>query len=690
MAFERRVFRLLDVIVILAGLTLVAFACVRSTGRHHQQVAWALLGAFYFLFYRRLAYVMYWSWRTLHLVRQAATLRSSTIQSHCRKENLPIFHILLASYGAEESIEPVLAAIDRLDYPKSHYTTWIVTKRSENERKKEIASLMRRQFTDLRSTRNVDSRLVPIVWKAVSATGGALSSWAELVRSGPLRSLLSLPAAQSLVIEDLINHLLSIQDQPDTDAEQTLVSLGLNACQRKKLARAVSQLGDSTRRIHDDMARILGSPDVFRSQYLRKQLASNLARRPFFRRLGRQIAQRFASKDDALPPMDSAQFEHALNARLVTTQDVVMRFMASSPRSVFRHLDPDNRGYKPDALNIAWNQIQSEGLLAKPRNVFFLIIDSDSILPTHALAAAAKEILAGPEHVIRQMCSLPTANFPACNLFSQFVAVADAVGAVGKWARNTRRQLRPDLHAGSGVLVPAPLMTWIANHAGQPWDSTTLTEDARLIIGQFGLMEGARTTTGFVPAYLLEAVPSEPTLGETYRAYWRQRRRWTSGGFDELLYMARPPSWLAASHYDGSTGEWNLRPGAEGAVAWLRRSKRLLSWAWDHFLWGIGGMAILTHWWAVSIGIAAPGLTFTAIGLCFLLAMPVALLSSSWRSLRWFIPGGLSRRRALVLLIVAFPAIWAYVLPVAVTQAACCARRRSGLSVWEPTRKPSY
>jgi cellulose synthase/poly-beta-1,6-N-acetylglucosamine synthase-like glycosyltransferase len=355
-------------------------------------------------------------------------------------------------------------------------------------------------------------------------------------------------------------------------------------------------------------------------------------------------------------------------------------------------LDPHNRGFKPGALNIAYQHIISNGLIEDAENTYFIIIDSDSLLPADALTVVAEEIRSGGGNDILQMVSTPTANYFTAGWFSKFISIADALGAVGKWARSTRRQLKPDLHAGSGVVVPSTLAEYIDDHEGKPWSESTLTEDARLIIGQFGMMLGAGNKTKFAPVVLLEAVPSETTFGATYKSFWNQRRRWTLGGYDEFYYMMESRGWLLNSAYNTESKKWEeYTPDyREKAQIKAKQYYRLLLWLWDHFIWGIGGFIALTHWWLISFFLIEPSKLISLLGLALVLSTPLIILYTSTKELQPFVPGGVSVKDKLILYFSSFFYIWLYCLPVVSTQIACLFGFRPIFVDWKPTKKPHY
>ena len=95
-----------DLLVILAGIAVVVAVCLATIDSAWSRVIWIPLASFYFLFYRRIAYVIYWSWSTMSLLRrEAANPQPAPV---CPEEALPYFHILIAANGAGDSIRPAV------------------------------------------------------------------------------------------------------------------------------------------------------------------------------------------------------------------------------------------------------------------------------------------------------------------------------------------------------------------------------------------------------------------------------------------------------------------------------------------------------------------------------------------------------------------------------------------------------
>lgn len=651
---------------------------------------WGALACFYFVFYWRIAQFTYWANLTYGQLRatvpgeaRAAAVRSSNVD----ERRLPVFHVLIAAYEAQDSIAPVLRAVHHQAYPSDRMFAWVITERSES-----LRTSARRDVLRAGPEPAADEALSALGWQAASERHPALASWTAAVTDGELRWRVRDARAGHWLVTDL---LLRTAADPGDDASRraTLAALPLEPRDIAVLVSQARTLAERVERVTRDYARLLGTSAVYDAGDVAREIASRRAAIGALARVGRRLARRLSDPTAARP---SGLSSDDIVSQVRCTQDVVVETVRKLGARNIHLLDPHNRGFKPGALNAAYRHLRAVGLLQRRAHAdtFFLVIDADSLLPSHALSQIARE-LAGHRGAapIMQLASIPTANFFAAGWYSRFIAVADALGAVGKWARSTRRCLKPDLHAGSGVVVPATIAAYIAAHQGAPWTETTLTEDARIIVGQFGMMNGARNTTRMAPAYLLEAVPASERLRDTYRSFWNQRRRWTTGGWDELLYMLSVPSWVLHAAYDATTRRWrHVRPttSSRRLAARLRQVRRILVWTWDHFWWGIGGAAVLTHWWLVALVIAPPSPVISWLGLAGLLGAPLVMLVVLSRQLVAFTPGGISVAERLQIYLLSFAAIWAYALPVIATQLSCLFGLRSTMLDWRPTQKPRY
>ncbi|HEX8072434.1 MAG TPA: glycosyltransferase [Pyrinomonadaceae bacterium] len=697
MARERRHFesarrRAVDWAIIAAGVTLSFALCWQTIDDPDLSLLWGGVLCFYFFFYRRMAQALYWSASTFRLLRECHPNKAAVRESLPPGE-LPTFHILIAAYEAGDSIGPVLKAAAHQDYPEERYYIWAITEHSEQLKKDaRVKKLLGGPQGVARAGSPPDS-LLPFFWRCRSQELGTLEAWSAEVAAGSLRGFLTQPGVWSLVLEDLLLRLLRAADREAVYAADVLAPLQLRGREARVIELELRRLEARVARTADDFVRLLGRADVCERGDLEAQLVGQVVGTRRLARVGKRLCRRLAGPSVKAEWPDADAMQRTAAALTPSTQEVIRQLAGELNHPHVRHLDPRNRGFKPGALNAAFRQIRAEGLLAEPENVYFVIIDADSLLPAHALAAAAREIRRGDHPpALLQMTSIPTANFYNGGWYSKFIAFADAIGAVGKWARSTRRRLKPDLQAGSGVVVPATLSQFIEAQTGFAWDETTLTEDARLIIGQFGMMNGVRNKTRMVPVFLLEAVPAGESFRRTYQSFWNQRRRWSVGGFDELFYLLRCPRWLRHTRFNPVTHRWEqYAPAtAERVKTRLRQLHRAGLWLWDHFIWGIGGFIVLTHWWLISVAVRGPGGTIRAAGLATLLLSPLLFVAVSGRQLAWFIPGGLSARRMCLLYLQSFLAIWLYCLPAVATQLACIFGFRSRIVEWKPTQKPRY
>ncbi len=505
---DGRLYRWIDAFVLCLGLGICILICRAAFGNTPAAVIWTALICFYFIFYSRIIQIIYWSWDTLRYLRRSWAPPGTSPATGADEEQLPVFHILVAAYESAESIGPVIRAIANQGYPASRLHAWFICEHSEKLKKEEQARQLAGNATrPLPPDAAVPGTLLRFYWRCAGEGLGSLDSYLHEVTRGRLCGYLNDPEVWPLALEDLLLWFLRTPGRKPG----MLATLARSQSQQLGIEREADRIEQTVDRIVEDFTRLLGSPDVYRRSDLELELVRAAIRKRPLRRLARELFAPLAAAGMEVCIPDLAVIERTARRLTPSTQEVVQQAIERLPSGNLHLLDPHNRGFKPGALNAAYREIKKAGLLANPGDVYFLIIDSDSLLPANALRAAAAEVLRnGQERSILQMASIPTANFFAEGWFSKFIAFADAIGAVGKWSRSTRRQLKPDLHAGSGVVVPATLTEIVERIAGRPWDESTLTEDARLIIGQFGLMNGARNKTGMVPVYLLEAVPNQP------------------------------------------------------------------------------------------------------------------------------------------------------------------------------------
>ena len=224
-----------------------------------------------------------------------------------------------------------------------------------------------------------------------------------------------------------------------------------------------------------------------------------------------------------------------------TCPEAVERTVRRIGRPGFHHICRKKvGGGKPESLNTAYFHVLKENPLALGEPGHVVVIDADSLLPTSSLTVMAAEIRNDSDrNVIRQVAPLSTSNYAGNNIFVKMISCLDTIGSMGKWARNTRTLSRVDLPAGSGLVIPTMLLEYLRQTKGAPWEARTITEDARLVITDFGLMDGVSRKTKFVPIHMVEAVPEAQSLWQVFKQYWVQRMRWASGGPDEVLEILR-------------------------------------------------------------------------------------------------------------------------------------------------------
>ncbi len=366
-----------------------------------------------------------------------------------------------------------------------------------------------------------------------------------------------------------------------------------------------------------------------------------------------------------------------------TTGEVVDQILHTWQVPNFIHLTNERRNFKAGALNAGYEYVaeKTEGV------DFIVVLDGDSLLPSHALQTIDDEVRQdGAKNHIWQLTSIPMANYETNNVFGRFIAVADSLGAVGKWSRNVRTRRKADLHAGSGVIIPVKLCQYLKEQYGQPWDTSVITEDARLIIGQYSLLGGFRMKTKAVPCALIEAVPTGSNSWHTYKSFWKQRVRWATGGYDEFIRLvtAKPGEIFV----DSISYQPYSPSSLEIAGATWRRLIFTTSWVIDHAWWGIGIFSA-PFLWLIGSFCAPPPLWISAVGLLTNLMVPAYLL---W----WCFPAFLeyggtnSKKDFWKFYFLSFLMGTVYTLPVVFTQLVCVVGGRRFFRNWNPnTPKPS-
>lgn len=371
----------------------------------------------------------------------------------------------------------------------------------------------------------------------------------------------------------------------------------------------------------------------------------------------------------------------------VTTGEAVERFMQDTKPPNLTHLTSFRRSCKADALNLAYTHCLESNIVND--DTFVLVLDSDSFLPPYALQVIDEEIRQdGNRDIIRQLASIPMANYASGDIFTKFISMADSVGAVGRWSSEVRTSRRPTLHAGSGVVIPLKLCHYLTSRYGEPWDARVITEDARLLIGRYSLLDGARMKTKAVPCPLIEAVPFGNNLLETYRSFWNQRVRWATGGYDEFLSLAtaKPDQIFVTSSsympYSPTVGE--------AIAAMVRRLRLTVSWTLDHAWWGTSTL-LSPLFWMVGTYVATPPRWVSMAGLAAVFIALGYLLGVCFTEFQAFTGRKSGPGEFFLLSLLSFPLAFFYTLPVLVTQLTCLLGGRKRYQGWNPaTIKPGW
>ena len=415
---------------LITGFGLIVLWSQRSFPSLLSASLWGTLLFLYFVFYRRLALIVYWSWDTYRLLKRSHTMHGSydLLTSDDNVDGLPRFRILIASYRAEDSIASVLDAAAHQRYPKHLYSSWVVTESSEKNQHGEWLDSVVTETTDLLKERKdpkvCSSESTRLAWVFIRSKHASLLSWLDGIAKGELGLLSANQEAVSWLAEDLASwHTDGIiwtggtaeeQDCPPLIRRETVI-----------LERIIEKRTKTKSKVLADFRQILGrasfAPDEVAELPIRGSFLDSLQ----LRRLAKKIL-RSAPSIGFTSAQGHSESEIMLCARdlFPSTQDAVIDWMHKNPEANVYHLDPLNRGYKPGALNVAFYEMRQSGHLNDPANTYFIIVDSDSLLCERALQACAFEILrADGRPQIYQMVSIPTANFFSGGWYSRFVSL---------------------------------------------------------------------------------------------------------------------------------------------------------------------------------------------------------------------------------------------------------------------------
>jgi cellulose synthase/poly-beta-1,6-N-acetylglucosamine synthase-like glycosyltransferase len=656
-------------------------------GRHGW--VWVCAVSYYWIFYSRMIEFALWTQNTLRLLHNVnRTSQPSLLAKSGRAWQWPRFVVLVPAYGAGKCIQTVTQVLNMQQYPRHLWRALFVTDLPECDR---IASEGANSASDVIEC--VTKRRIPNTLALHEAA--ALLYSIDGGRAPALAYILVFSACGPAATEAWAKLLLRLEAAglPDLTVSPNLrMELSQYVNRSREAAAAISaqlrtMLGFPAGAKNGDPTRHLLQPRLRISRVLLRALQSELPKhsRPQqmettsqmvrSRLLGRpDLADRVRAAYQDLNPSTAAAIECELEALRAPNFAQVTR--------------PPGTRNKAAALNFGLAEAEQRGWIDD--STYVMVLDSDSFLHTGALAATANELLRDPEpNVIRQLLPITTTNFNGTNWLVQSIIAADSIGSPGRWARSVRRQSRPDLTAGSGVVIPVAVLRFIRQVYGEAWDSRIICEDARMILSQYALLDGVRKKTKFVPSFVLEGAPEDKTLWSTYMAFWRQRIRWAIGGMDEVSSILRAPSKrLFVNSHD-------FRPYSpcsyERILAEARRLRLALAWLVDHIWWS--GMILApflwplaefvcgrTHWLerttAIALLVMVPGLM-----LCFVFLPYIGPLT----------PGGIRSRKLFQLFFCLLISDSARLCPVLVGQILWITgwRRFLAQRQWNPaTPKP--
>jgi hypothetical protein len=663
-------------------LHLAAVAIVyRLTFPGHHRWLWLAVVAYYWFFYARMIRFAFWTVDTLRVIEQAwATSPLARLERLADPGRWPDFVILVPAFGSGRCIQTVAAILAEQEYPRDRWRAIFVSEQREDSAAAQSASTAAIDILAAIRKKAAPSS-VPL------ADAALLLYLADDARAAPVEymKLFGLETSRlSAAWADLLTRLAARGLAPGAEVPETgrrLLSTLMDRSTRANAATAAQISAMMGIPHHSDS--LASGAHVWTAVRTPRHLAGALrnardvlAAPPDPGLRARLLSGDFPTKLASAFSRENPSTGDAIDATLARLR---------CPNLVHFRRPPGKRN-KASALNFGHDQARENGWLHDNTNI--MVLDSDSFLPARALALTAIEILADPEpNVIRQLLPVTTTNFNGRNWFVRTIIAADSMAAPGRWAANVRRGVRSDLTAGSGVVIPASFLAYLTREYGEAWNTGIICEDARMIIGQYAVMDGVRKCTKMVPAYVLEGAPEQERLWPTYVAFWRQRVRWALGGMDEIFCLLGVP--LRRTRIASS--DFRPMPARSGAViaSSMRKLRLLLAWAKEH-LWWSGIVLAPVLWLAGEMTCGAPPWPARLAGYVCLFLVPGLLLQGLFRrKVAPLIPGGVSRWQLVELLFALILMAVPYILPVLFAQLVCLAGQRSWLAEWNPaTPKP--
>ncbi|MGO9269515.1 MAG: glycosyltransferase family 2 protein [Terriglobia bacterium] len=651
-------------------------------GRH--RFFWCAAVAYYWFFYFRMVRFALWTSGTLDLItRTTHSCPSARLETLAGRSAWPRFVLCVPAWGSGRCIGLTASVVNHLRYPRELWRVVFVSDQLEldivNARSHEIGKDIFDALVNRTAPTSISIEHAALLLYLVD--GGQTRSIDYVLLFGPSRT------AASRAWAGLLAALARRGIGPDGCVPERV-------CER--LNSLVREHSLAAREATTQVATMMGIPaDVLPDS----AGSANWADPLLLQRISRQLHR-------AIPGLQGADTAGVLRERLLSgaieegiatayhksnpsTKEAVEACLARLGAANMHHfLRPRGVRNKASALNYAFLQAERHGWLDDETHV--IVLDSDSLLHPDALAIAALEILRDPErNVIRQLLPITTTNFSGRNWLVRTIIAADSMAAPGRWASNVRTERRADLTAGSGVIIPTSLLRYLRHAYGEPWDSKIICEDARMIMSQYAILDGATKKTRMVPAYVLEGAPEQDTAWRTYVAFWHQRVRWAVGGFDEVVALFRTSSKsVLVRSLDFSHP--SVTP-LQRVAAMGRKLHLTFAWLKEH-LWWSGIVLAPFLWIAAEATCGAATWSVRCIGLLLLFVVPGALLRYIFaRQIAPLIPGGVSSRQLLALLILLVLMGLPYILPVVAGQVLCITgvRRRLARRQWNPaTPKP--
>jgi cellulose synthase/poly-beta-1,6-N-acetylglucosamine synthase-like glycosyltransferase len=664
-------------------LHLLAIAAVNYlTFPGHRKWIWLSVVAYYWFFYARMIRFALWTSDTLKVIQQAsAGCPMTRLKRLADPARWPEFVVLVPAFGAGRCIQTVAAILAEQDYPTDRWMAIFVSDESESTTLMDSAAKAAadiqaaiRKKTALKSVPIADAAL--LLYLADDQRESAVAylnlfglrrrqlarAWADL-----LTLLVARGVSPGLEVPEDAQRLLSELMEQNAKSNATTVA-------NISSMMGIKQLSGSLAAWAHVWAAVKTPRDL--PDTLRIALRETGNQTPDRALRARLLSDEYLSRIAAAFIRENPSTSDAINATLARL---------NMPNLV--HFQrPEGKRNKASALNFALGQAMRQGWLGD--NTHIMVLDSDSFLPGRALALSALEIVRDPEpNVIRQLLPVTTTNFNGRNWFVRTIIAADSLAAPGRWAGSVRTQVRSDLQAGSGVVIPASFLAYLTREYGEAWNTDIICEDARMIISQYAILDGGTKRTKMVPAYVLEGAPEQERVWPTYVAFWRQRVRWALGGMDEIACLLRVPMRRILI---GSCDFLPMPPRPWMAVtAEIRKLHLLLAWSKEHLCWsGIALAPIL--WLAAEVACGAPPWPARFAGYLCLLLVPGVLLEGLFqRQIAPLIPGGVSRGQLIQLFFALILVSVPFILPVVFAQLVCVVGLRNWLAKWNPaTPKP--